>query len=83
MLTPRGCLAQLLGNPGIRGMGGDGRADDPARRQLDDDEDEEGSEEEVVYLCEIAGPNLIGMVLRKVPRFWFEGEVEGEVSGGR
>ena len=39
MLTPWGCFAKLLSYPGIRGTGCDGRADDPARRQLDDDED--------------------------------------------
>ena len=46
MLTPGSCLTQLLGHPGVRGMGSDGRMHDPPRGQFDDDEDEKGSEEE-------------------------------------
>ena len=62
MLTPRGGLSELLGDPGVSGMGGDGSMHNAPGGELDDDEDEEGSEEEVVDLCEIAGPNLIGVV---------------------
>lgn len=77
MLTPRGCLSELLGDPGVRGMGGYGSMHNPAGGQLDDGEDEEGSEEEVVDLCEVAGPDLWRMVLQ-------EGRpVLGRGGGGR
>ena len=65
MLTPRRGLPELLGHPDVCGMGSDGRMHNAPGGQLDDDEDEDGSEEEVVHLCEVAGPDLIGMVPQK------------------
>ena len=38
------CVAQLLGNPGVRRIACHGKVNDAARFELDDDKDEQGAE---------------------------------------
>jgi len=55
-------LAELLRDPGIRGVARDADVDDPARPEFDDAEREECAEPQVDDLEEIAGPGLVGVV---------------------
>ncbi len=58
-------LAQLLGDPGIRGMARDPDVDYPARIECDDEEGVERTEEHVSDREEVAGPGLRGVVAQE------------------
>ena len=60
--SERSGVAQLLSDPGIGGIAGDGEVDDAAGLEFDDDKDEHGAEEGIVGLEEVASPDLMGVV---------------------
>ena len=64
-LAKRGCLAQLLGDPGVTGTSGDTKMEQATRTQFDDDKDKDGAEEQVIRLQEVNSPDVLGMVAKE------------------
>jgi hypothetical protein len=56
-------FSQLLGNPSIGGMAGHRDVDDFSALQFDDEEAKERTEEEIRHRQEVAGPDLVCMIL--------------------
>ena len=58
-------VAELLGDPLVRGRAGDPGVQHTPGVQLDDYESEDGSKEQVVGLDEVASPGLVGVVVQE------------------
>ena len=63
---PKGVASgELSGEPGIGGMAGHSNMEDFSALQVNDEEGKERTKEEVGDRQEVAGPNLMGMVVQE------------------
>jgi len=58
-------LAQVLGDSGVGGMPRHADVDDPPRTEVDDEEGAEGPEAHVDDRQEVAGPDVMGVVMQE------------------